>query len=114
MAREHLLRGSPQLRGASASPTWKHAAIHRLITMEEPSGGWVKEGTAQTAISFLLLFYFFFFSFLMHRLSHLRSCTLHRLQQQTLPRAGNKNKTEISGQKGMNRGLETAAQLVSG
>lgn len=32
----------------------------------------------------------------------------------TLPRAGNKNKTGILGQKGVNQGLETAAQLVSG
>lgn len=29
-----LMRRSPQLHGASASPACRHAAIHRLITME--------------------------------------------------------------------------------
>lgn len=41
-----LLRRSPQLHGASASPACRHAAIHRLITMEERSCGWVKVGCA--------------------------------------------------------------------
>lgn len=39
-----LLRRSPQLHGASASPACRHAAIHCLITMEERSGGCVKVG----------------------------------------------------------------------
>ncbi len=39
-----LMRRSPQLHGASASTACRHAAIHRLITMEERSRGWVKVG----------------------------------------------------------------------
>ncbi|KAM7373160.1 hypothetical protein PAMP_008036 [Pampus punctatissimus] len=30
-----LMRRSPQLHGASASPAFRHAAIHRLITIKE-------------------------------------------------------------------------------
>lgn len=39
-----LMRRSPQLHGASASPACRHAAIHRLITMKERSRGWLKVG----------------------------------------------------------------------
>lgn len=39
-----LTRRSPQLHATSASPACRHAAIHRLITMEERSRGWVKVG----------------------------------------------------------------------
>ena len=39
-----LMRRSPQLHGTSASPACRHAAIHRLITMEERSAGLEKVG----------------------------------------------------------------------
>lgn len=57
-----LMRRSPQLHGASASPACRHAAIHRLITMEERSSRWVKVGCTDCNQLPVAVFFFFFYA----------------------------------------------------
>lgn len=78
-----LMRRSPQLHGASASPACRHAAIHRLITMEERSSRWVKVGCTDCNQLPVAVFFFFF----MHCISHFSFCALHSLQCEKLQRA---------------------------